>query len=118
MYTRREILKTTGQALAGFAWTRIRGKQVLVNGKPVEISIASVSPVTVRISVVPVSTRIPDTGSLVAEARGKAVSGGHAGNLAVRVTTDPLTVHVDNARGHQLQTLRFDPSAPGMSFLL
>src|SRR5215469_16203861 len=118
MYTRREILKTTGQALAGFALTRIQREQVLVNGKPVEISIASVSAVTVRISVVPVSTSIPDTGTIVAEARGKAVSGGRAGNLGVRVSTDPPAVHVDDARGNQLQTLRFDPSTPGMSFLL
>jgi alpha-glucosidase (family GH31 glycosyl hydrolase) len=118
MYTRREILKTAGHALAGFGLTRIRRAQLLVNGKPVEISIASVSPVTVRISVVPVSTSIPDTGTMVAEARGKAVSGGRAGNLAVGVTTDPPAVHVDNTRGHKLQTLRFDPRAPGMSFLL
>src|SRR5215472_5207262 len=111
MYTRREILKTAGQALAGFGLTRIGREQVLVNGKPAAISIASVSPVTVRIGVVPVSTSIPDTGTLVAEAKGKAVSG-RAGNLAVRVTTDPPTVHVDNARGQKLQTLRFDRCAP------
>src|SRR5215831_20450302 len=117
MYTRREILKTTGQALAGFALTRIRREQVLVNGKPVEISIASVSPVTVRVSLVPVSTSIPDTGTIVAEAKGKAVSGGRAGNLTIRVTPDPPVVHIDNARGQRLQTLRFDPGAPGMSFL-
>src|SRR5262249_27225249 len=107
-----------GQAFAGFGLTRIGHEQGLVNGKPVEISIASVSPVTVRISVVPVSTSIPNTGAIVAVAKGNVVSAGLAGNLAVRVTTDPPIVHIDNARGQQLQTLRFDPSAPGMSFLL
>src|SRR6516162_6435132 len=102
MYTRRQILKTAGQALAGFAVTRIPRAQVLVNRKPVEISIASVSPLTVRISVVPVSMTIPETGTIVAEARGKAVSGGRARSLAIRVTTDPPTVHVDNNRGRRL----------------
>jgi hypothetical protein len=133
--SRREVLRRFGKATAGLALTggviRGQGTDIVVAGNPVEIAISSVSPTTVRITVIPIegsrSAAFPDTGTLVAEGQGRSVGRGHsagalnavkAGNLVVRFKADPPTLHVDTASGQPVQKLTLDSATPGMSFLL
>jgi hypothetical protein len=75
--SRREVLKRIGKATAGIALTggviRGQGTDIVVAGKPVEIAVASVSPTTVRISVLQIEggrpTAIPETLTVVSEGR-------------------------------------------------
>jgi len=133
--SRREVLKRIGKATAGLALTGgvIRGQStdIVVAGKPVEIAVASVSPTTVRITVLPIEggqpTALPDTLTVVNEGQGRAVGRGRtaaslnsvrAGNLVVRYAANPLTLHVDTSAGQPVQKLILDAAAPGMSFVL
>jgi hypothetical protein len=78
--SRRNVLKTISAASAGavLAPAVLRGQSssILVNGKPVEIAITSVSASTVRISVLPIATtpaNVRNDGALVAAATGRAL---------------------------------------------
>jgi alpha-glucosidase (family GH31 glycosyl hydrolase) len=133
--TRREALKhlttaTTGVALSGGI---IRGQttDITIGGRSVEIAVSSLSPATVRISVLPVvagaPAAVPDDGGLVQPDAAKRVSAVRAadafkpvraGNLAVRFTAQPPTLHVETAAGVSVQRLTFDAQAPDMTFLL
>ncbi|HZO84181.1 MAG TPA: hypothetical protein VFC26_03155 [Verrucomicrobiae bacterium] len=66
--SRRKALKQIGQATAGAVLTagglRAQSTNIVVAGKPVEIVLASVSPVTARITV---GGEVPITGALVGE---------------------------------------------------
>ena len=129
-FSRREALKRLSlgtprwrSPAASFA---AQGAPVIVNGVPVEIVVASVSPITVRLTVVPVAGgTVPEDGALVAAAAGKAVgrrrdafAAIRAGNLTVRFTADPPTLHVDDAAGKPVQRLTLDAASPNVSFLL
>jgi alpha-glucosidase (family GH31 glycosyl hydrolase) len=131
--SRREVVRRFGKATAGLALTGgvIRGQDtdIVVASNPVEIAISSVSPATVRITVIPRSrsAAFPDTGTLVAEGQGRSVGRGRsagalsavkAGNLVVRFKADPPALHVDTASGQPVQILTFDSVTPGVSFLL
>lgn len=135
LVSRRKALKVLGQAAAGLALTEgvIRGQsaEIVVDGKPVEIVVATVSPSTVRIRVVPVEPgvtgRTLSTGTLVPEGEGRLrVSSSNArplrsvkaGNLLVRFTGDPPTLRIENNSGQPVQKLVLDAAKPGMSFLL
>jgi alpha-glucosidase/alpha-D-xyloside xylohydrolase len=127
---RREAIKQLGLAGAGLMISGgvLRGQStpITINGKPVEIVIASISPVTVRITVMPVSGgRLPDDGALVAAADGtprarrrEAFPPVRAGSLVVRFTDSPPTLHIDGAKGELIQKLTLDAATPNMSFLL
>jgi alpha-glucosidase (family GH31 glycosyl hydrolase) len=133
--SRREVLKRIGKATAGLALTGgvIRGQDtdIVVAGKPVEIVVASVSPITVRISVLPIeggrTAAMPDTLTVVSEGQGRAAGRGRtagsinsvkAGNLVVRYTANPPTLHIDTSAGQPVQKLTLESAGPGMSFLL
>jgi len=108
----------------------IRGQAtpIVVAGRPVEVAIASISPATVRITVLPIDAQspsdVPDVGALVRAADGNAVGGKRrgafpavrAGNLSVRFTADPPTVHVENAKGELVQRLALDPESASVTF--
>jgi alpha-glucosidase/alpha-D-xyloside xylohydrolase len=135
---RREALRRIGQATAGLTLSggviRGQGSDIVVAGSPVEIAIASVSPSTVRITVLPVqnglgveAAQTPETGTIVPEGQGRGVTRGRdarplssvrAGNLRVRYTADPPTLHVESASGQTVQTLTMDSRSAGMSFTL
>jgi alpha-glucosidase/alpha-D-xyloside xylohydrolase len=151
--SRRDALKQIGTASAGvvLAGGIIRGQtaDIMVAGRPVEIAIASLSPSTVRISVLPLDGPgagavaggpgaggpgaggrvggVPVDGALVDENPGKSLGrhrtpGGFpsvkAGNVVVRFTNDPPTIHVETSSGQPVQKLTLDAKAAGMSFLL
>src|SRR4029434_10075388 len=77
---RRKALKVIGTAGVGavLAPAILRGQSsaIVVNGKPVEIAIASISASTVRISVLPIAaapSTVRNDGALVPAADGKAL---------------------------------------------
>ncbi len=130
--SRRKALELIGAATAGavLAPAVLRGQSssILVNGKPVEIAIASVSASTVRISVLPIATtpaNVRNDGALVAAATGRALGRRRvnftpvtAGNLVVRFGTDSRTLHVDTLKGVPVQQLTLDPKSPVVTFAL
>ena len=128
-FTRRTALKHLGLAGTGFALSGgvLRGQPapILVNGVPVEVVVASVSPMTVRLTVLTIGGKgLPDHGALVAKASGKPVAKRRdpftpirAGNLTVRFTAEPPTLHVD-AAGKPVQKLTLDATTANVSFLL
>jgi hypothetical protein len=114
--TRREALKRIGAAGTGFfaAQSVIHGRSsdIIVAGQPVEVVVSSVSPATVRISVLPLAsgrlTGVPADGAIVAEGEGRSLARRtvsekfepvRAGNLVVRFEADPPTLHIDKATG-------------------
>src|SRR5262245_40385192 len=130
--SRREAVTAIGATGAGFvlAPVLLRGQSssILVNGKPVEIAIASVSPSTVRISVLPIAaavTAVRNDGALVAAATGRALGRRRvnftpitAGDLVVRFGTDSRTLHIDTVKGVPVQQLMLDPKSPVVTFAL
>jgi alpha-glucosidase/alpha-D-xyloside xylohydrolase len=128
-------LKTLGAAGAGLVVSGgvIRGQSadIVIAGKPAEIAVSSVSQATVRITVRPLlgsaPAPVPVTGALEREEFGTVVSSRQpsvafgrfrAGNLFVRFTDNPPTLHLDSLDRQVVQRLTLDASAPGMSFLL
>src|SRR6188508_2154366 len=130
--SRRSALKQLAAAgAAAFSPVVIRGQAapIRVAGMPVEISVASISPVTVRITVAAIvgTAGLPDDGALVAAAAGKplarrrtpeAFTAVRAGDLTVRYTADPQAIHVDTIKGQPVQRLTLSADEPGLSFLL
>ena len=127
---RRDALKQLTFAGAGLAFSGgvFRGQTgpIVVNGKPIEIVVASVSPMTVRISVVPLDgAQIPDHNALVAAAAGKSAGRRkapfqslRAGDLTVGFSAEPPTITISDAKGQPLQKLTLDAASPNVSFLL
>jgi alpha-glucosidase len=131
--SRRNALKHLAAAGVGAALhpVVIRGQSapIRVAGMPVEIAVASISPVTVRVTVSALvgTGGVPDDGALVAAAEGKPAARGRrgdalarvrAGTLSLRYTADPPTLHVDNAKGQPVQRLVLSAEQPGLSFQL
>jgi alpha-glucosidase/alpha-D-xyloside xylohydrolase len=96
---------------------------------PVEIAVAPVSPVTVRITAAAVvgTGGVPDDGAFVRAAEVRPIARGRtigapikvtAGNLVVRYTDGPPIIHVETAAGRPIQKLVLSPEEPGVSFQL
>jgi alpha-glucosidase/alpha-D-xyloside xylohydrolase len=111
---------------------RAQDGDITIAGKPSEIVVRSISPVTVRITVLsldsgPTAT-VPAVGALVDdgfESFGRAVARERrkarlqsirAGNLVVRFTDGPPTIHVDTNGGQSVQRLTLDAAAPTVTF--
>lgn len=126
---RRDAIKQLTLAGAGLAFSggvlRGQGKPIVINGKPVEIAVAAVSPSTVRITLLPLEgAQLPDHNALVPSATGKtagrrreAFQPVRAGDLTVRFMEDPPTLQVEDKAG-PVQRLVFDAAASTVSFLL
>jgi alpha-glucosidase/alpha-D-xyloside xylohydrolase len=128
---RRHALKQIGIAGAAMVLggARIRGRAapIVVAGQPVEIAVASVTPATVRITLLPIGgTSAADDGALVGAAPGRRAGAARdadefpalrAGDLSVRFTSDPPTLHIDK-QGRAVQKLTLDAATPAVSFLL
>jgi alpha-glucosidase (family GH31 glycosyl hydrolase) len=129
--SRREVLQQIGAAGAvALSGSLVRGqaRAIRVGGKPVEILIASVSPATIRITILPIDSGagVPDDGALVGAADGHTIGRTRdetfapvrAGNLVVRFSASPPRLDVEQANGTIVQRLTLDPDAPGVTFLL
>jgi len=131
--SRRTALKRLTAAGVGAALDPVviggQSAPLRVAGMPVEIAVASISPVTVRVTVSAIvgTGGVPDDGALVAAAEAKpsvrgrrpeALARVRAGTLSVRCTADPPTIHIDNAKGEPVQRLVLSAEQPGLSFQL
>lgn len=134
--SRRDALKQLGTvgvgvALGGRRVLRGAATDIVVAGQAVEITVASLSTTTMRVTVQPllggVAQPIPVTGELAAETLGRsmrhsraasALSHVRAGDLVVRVTDSPPTLTFERDDGSIVQRLTLDSTAPGMSFEL
>jgi alpha-glucosidase (family GH31 glycosyl hydrolase) len=132
--SRREAVKQLTKAGAGIGSVLVGGivrgqsDTIVVAGRRVEIVVSSISPTTVRITALPVDGgTIPKDGALVAAAAGRTVTRVRAlappapiraGQLIVRVTPTPPTIHVDNAAREPVQRLTLDAVSPTVSFLM
>ena len=131
--SRREMLKQLGAAGASLAFSGgvIRGQSgdIVIAGRPVEIVVSSVGAATVRITVLPLvdgkPAGVPVDGALVQSEWGRALARARAarplqsvraGNLTVRFTDSPPTLHIDE-RGRLVQRLTMSAGAPGLAFL-
>src|SRR5262249_43911025 len=72
-------------------------------------------------------TTMPDTGTIVSEGQGRTVvraraerslNSVKAGNLVVKFTSSPPTIHIDNVTGQPVQRLTLDSATPAIPFLL
>ena len=125
---RREALKRVG--LAGVASVLapavLRGSAapITVAGRPVEIRVASVSPSTVRFTVVAIGGAPPPSeGALVPAAAGTPAARGRdafgpvrAGDLEVRFSAAPPVLTVSDRGGRLIQRLELDAAAPTLRF--
>jgi len=133
-FTRRDFLKATGQTGASLLLVRsaISGQPAEIDlaGRPVEIVVSSVSPLTVRLSVLPIEgghpTIVMSDGAVVSTGEGRAVARHRstgkfkpvrAGNLVVRFTSGPPTFHIETRAGVTVQRLTLDERTAAMTFL-
>jgi alpha-glucosidase/alpha-D-xyloside xylohydrolase len=131
--SRRNALKHLAAAGLGAALRPVvlRGQSapIRVAGMPVEIAVASVSPVMVRVTVSAIvgTGGVPDDGALVAAAEGKprrrgrraeTLDGITVGALRVRYTEEPPTIHLADLSGQLMQRLVLSAEQPGLSFQL
>jgi len=132
--TRRDALRQLGAAGTGLALGArlVRGQEagLVVAGQAVDIAVTAVSPVTARITLRPVAgetlLEVADTGALAGTfdrpmVRGRGpgeVTRVEVGELVVRCTAGPPTIHVDRLDGRVVQRLTFAADTPFVSFLL
>jgi len=131
---RREALKRIGVAGVSIRASKslvsiAAPAPILVAGRPAEIRVATLSPSTVRITILPLgedNVRVPFTGALADENAGEVrvratdasqLSSVRSGDLVVRYSADPPAIHVER-NGKTVQRLTLDATGPGMSFLL
>jgi len=129
--TRRALIQRLASAGAGLALgdVIVRGQSapIVMAGKAVEIVVSSIGDSTVRITALPVdNSKMPVDDSLVPAAAGRVVARRRApagqsiraGNLAVRITSAPPTLHVTTISGETVQRLTLDSTSPDVSFLI
>src|SRR5215470_9665929 len=130
MPSRREALKRAGAIIVGARVFRLEAPAITIAGEPVEITVASLSAVTARITIKPLRgetpTDVPITGELVSPAIGTVATRSqtatslarvNAGDLVVELHDGPPVILVKTTKG-VVQRLTFDAAAPGMSFLM
>ncbi len=132
--SRREVLKRLGAAGAAaiLATDVIAGEPegVTIAGKPVEIVVSTLSPLTVRLTVLPIESGRTVTvsvdgalgrdgaGQIQERRRTRDTGLVRARNLVVRFTAAPPTLHIETDSGRPVQRLVLSADAGGMSFLL
>jgi alpha-glucosidase/alpha-D-xyloside xylohydrolase len=139
--SRRDAIKRLATITAGFALTgdisrggltiRRNARDITIAGQPVEITVLSLSPQTVRLTMSPLRNGHPDplpiTGELAAEELGRIsrrarnasqLARVRAGELFVTVADNPPRIRIETPDGKLVQQLGFDASAADMSFSL
>jgi alpha-glucosidase (family GH31 glycosyl hydrolase) len=125
----RQVSATTGALMLSAKRLLASGALAVGKGEELEIQIGTVSPCTVRLSLLPSNNgglgTIPTNGSLVRESwgapvatlrgdwRGQVVS---AANLRVHVEPSPLTFIIENANGERIQKLAVDRNTGVVQF--
>jgi alpha-glucosidase (family GH31 glycosyl hydrolase) len=132
--SRRDTLKSLGSASAGALLMPGRGahaqpSDIQVAGRPVEISLTSISAQTVRLSLTPLANGqprpIPQDGSLLSQgwpaplARVAALPRERTvrcGALSIKLAPEPLTIRVEASGGRLVQQLRIDQQTGVLHF--
>jgi alpha-glucosidase (family GH31 glycosyl hydrolase) len=124
--SRRDALKGLGAAGAALLFridADALGQDLAVGGQAVELRVGAISPVTLRISVLPKSSQgasLNADGALAALTERPRTIAGTApvkfGDLTVTPSTSPLGVRIADAKGTAVQDLRVD--AEGLHFTL
>src|SRR4029077_1384805 len=125
----RQVSATTGALMLSAKRLLASGALAAGKGEELEIQIGTVSPCTVRLSLLPSNNgslgTIPTNGSLVRESWGAPVArlGGdwrgqvvNAANLRVHVEPSPLTFIIENANGERIQTLAVERNTGVVQF--
>src|SRR5215469_9036996 len=133
--TRREVLKSVAaagsSALLRPLMALTEEPAIRIAGRPVEIALRSISPVTIRITVAPLennqSQPIFSDGALVRETGGKpaaslrTLAGPYAvkcGDLNVKLAPEPLTISIEGPGGRLVQELKIAASSGQIGFRL
>jgi alpha-glucosidase/alpha-D-xyloside xylohydrolase len=129
IFSRRSLVQGLGAGLLTAGAGRSADASLQVAGKPVEIQLTAVSPVTFRLTVQPVQdgklSPIPDDGTLLrtsfsapaAKWRGTArAQTVKLGELRVAFTPDPLEFRIENSKGDLVQHVRIDRDTAVVSF--
>ena len=131
--SRRDAVKRIGAAgvtaLVPTAILRGQSTDIRVAGRAVEIAVTSLSRHTVRLTIAPIedgrTATVPLNGGLVNVEASRLESRirrptrpVRLGDLTIRFTSDPPTIHVDTNRGTRVQKLTLSADAPGLSFQL
>src|SRR3954469_25009956 len=116
--TRRQAIHGLGMAGAAMLLrvdTDAQGAPLVIAGQPVELRLSSISPDTIRFSVLPkgaTDAALNADGGLVALAEQRRTIAGaapiKAGRPSVTVTTSPLAVKVADAAGAIVQEITVD----------
>jgi alpha-glucosidase/alpha-D-xyloside xylohydrolase len=127
--TRRSLLKVAATASAGALAAQPAG--LYVAGRPVELTLTSVSPDTVRITAQAIENGqaqpILSDGALVKEDFGKPVArlrpvagtrNVKCGDLTIHLSVEPCTIRVEAKGGRLIQELKPDATTGALSFLL
>lgn len=131
--TRRDALRNVAAAGAGAflgpAIASAQGKPLEIAGRPVEVTLTSVTQQTVRITIQPIENgqpnAVPKDGALVKEdfgqpaAKLRAVAGTRSvkcGGLTVKLSGDPLTIRVESQDGRLIQELKPDGATGKLAF--
>ena len=129
--SRREVLGSLARRHGRFAFEGRATAQVAgltIAGRPVELALTSVSPDTIRLSLVPIENKlIVDDGVLSEAARRltppapfstSAPPGIPLGNLIVKVEREPLSLTVSDKAARLIQKLRIDQQTGAIFFNL
>jgi len=133
--TRREVLKNVAAAGSSALLRPLialtEEPAIRIAGRPVEIALRSISPVTIRITVAPLennqSQPILSDGALVRETWGKpaaslrTLAGPYAvkcGDLNVKLAPEPLTICIEAQGGRLVQELKIAAASGQVGFRL
>ncbi len=131
--SRRDALRTVATAGAGAFLEPVKAlaqqKPLEIAGKPVEVSLTSITPLTVRITIQPIENgqpaAVPVDGALVKETFGQpaarlrtldAPRSVKCGELTVKLSPDPFTIRVEGQGGRLIQQLQPDPASGKVTF--
>src|SRR4029077_934146 len=125
----RQVSATTGALMLSAKRLLASGALAAGKGEELEIQIGTVSPCTVRLSLLPSNNgslgTIPTNGSLVRESWGAPVArlGGdwrgqvvNAANLRVHVEPSPLMFTIENEKGERIQRLEIEKDTGVVQF--
>ena len=129
---RREVLKALAAASTAIIVPPAKAQQEAQgpSARPIELQIASVSPHTIRLSVVPLENgspgKIPLDGSLVQESWGEPIARLRsepenpivAGDCHLKISFHPVTIAIKDLRGTLIQEFSLDQNTGVLSFLL
>jgi alpha-glucosidase/alpha-D-xyloside xylohydrolase len=132
--SRRDALKHLGAAGAGAALAPrllLQTGAIVVDGRPVEVTVMSMNPRTLRLIVTPLVDGVPsaivDDGVLEgpqfaklprAERAPAALARVGAGDMTVRFTADPPAFTIETAKGAPVQKITLSPTEPTVRFAL